>query len=70
MIHSTCNRVENILGQGETMGTSFFSFSHNVDKSSPFQDSKNTELCGNMLTVSQPKNFRLFQTERVCRQQF
>ena len=50
--------------------TTIFAFSRNVLKSffpiKPF----NTGLCGKRLTLSHTANFRLLQTETVCRRQF
>ena len=50
--------------------TSNFSFSHSVCKRFVSQGSQKVSLCGNGLTHYQMTNFRLFQTERVCRRQF
>ena len=50
--------------------TSNFSFSHCVFKTLVLQTRKNQGLFGIGLTHYQTTNFRLFQTERVCRQQF
>ena len=49
-----------------------YSFSHSVFKRERviLQTSKNKGLFGKGLTLSQMTNFRLFQTERVCRRQF
>ena len=55
-------RVENSVSKGEIACKSNFSFSHNVFHSS----TSYAALCGNGLTLSQTKNFRLFQTERVA----
>ena len=53
-------RVENSLREGEI--ACFHSYISLVRQ--------NAALCGNGLTLSQTTYFRLFQTERVCRQKF
>ena len=57
------------MGKGEIALTSSFSFSHSVFKRLVSQGCLKVSLCGNGLTHYQTTNFRLFQTERVCRQQ-
>ena len=47
-----------------------FSFSHCVFKRLVLQTRKNQGLFGIGLTLSKTTNFRLFQTERICRWQF
>ena len=47
-----------------------FSFSHNVFKSCLLLMRQNEYLWSKGLTLSQTTNFRLFQTERLCRRQF
>ena len=58
----TSKETENILL------TSIFSSSHNIFQN--LQGVENSGFCGNGLTHYQTTNFRLFQTERVCRRQF
>ena len=66
----TYDRVQNTVGKGKMMGTNIFSFFTNVFKSFVFQGRYKARLSGQELTLSQTTNFRLFQTERVCRRWF
>ena len=61
------DRVENSVGKGEIACTSNFSFSHIVFKRLLSQTHHKVPLCGNGLTHYHTTNFRLFQTEKVCR---
>ena len=56
------------MGKVENAGFHSTVFVHNI--SSHLQGCWNSRLCGEALTHYQTTNFRLFQTERVCRQQF
>ena len=58
---SVFDRVENIVGKGENAD-----YQHFLHFPQSFQK---TSFSGS-LTLSQMTNFKLFQTERVCRRQF
>ena len=63
-------RVENTVGKGEIARyEQFLLFPHCFQKAC-FQGRQKVSLSGNGLNHFQTTNFRLFQTERVCRQQF
>ena len=62
-------RVENIVGKGENAGYQHFLLFPQCFQMAFFSRSFKG-LHGKGLTVSQMTNFRLFQTERVCRRQF
>ena len=51
MIMSVFDRVENIVGKGEIVCTSNFSFSHNVFKRPLLKTRQKASLCGNGLTT-------------------
>ena len=68
---SDFKRVENIVRKGKKMQVTciFFPF-FNVCKSPLLQGYSGSGFCAMRLTHYQMTNFRLFQTERVCRRQF
>ena len=70
MVISVFHRVEKIEGKGEIACTSNFSFSHIVFQRLLSQMCQKVSLCGNGLTHYQTTNFRVFQSESICRRQF
>ena len=60
-------REEDIMGTREMLGTTTFSFTHDVFKMLFPLERQTSSLCGKGLTLSQTTNFRLLQTEGVCR---
>ena len=65
------DRVDNNVGKGDNAGYQhIFSFSHFVFKKTFSQDCLNQELFREGSALFQTTNFRLIQTERVCRRQF
>ena len=76
MITSVFDRVENIVGKGENAGYQYFHlFSQCFQKTSFLRSLKvgivwqSVKALALLLTVSQMTNFRLFQSESVCRWQ-
>ena len=57
---SVLDRVENIVGKGEIVCTSNFSFSHNVFKRLLSQTHQKVSLCGNVLMLF-PTVFQLYR---------
>ena len=70
MAQSSSNGLKTLWEKKKLLVRSNFSFSHSVFKRPLLQTHKNQGLFGKRLTHYQTTNFRLFQTERVCRQQF
>ena len=65
MIISVFDRVENIVGKGETACTSNFSFSHNVFKRLFSQTRQKVSLFGNGLTLMALPNDNILEFTRV-----
>ena len=65
MIISVFDRIENIVGKGEIVCTSNFSFSYNVFKRLLSKTRQKVSLCGNGLTKRQNLKLKLVQIDNI-----